>query len=124
MHSHRLPVRHLVRFNRGPAGLLLMALCLGCAAGEPAGSHPQPFALATGQGSPCGIAVDSTNVYWTNSSGTVRKVSIDGGVPTTLASGQNSPCGIAVEAAQVYWVNATTAGQVMSVPASGGNPRV
>jgi hypothetical protein len=69
-------------------------------------------------------------VYWTNASGgTVMKVAIDGGTPTTLASGQDAPNGIAVGGSYVYWANAGvanansyfTSGTLMKVPVAGGS---
>jgi len=53
-------------------------------------------ALAIGQHTPQGIAVDATNVYFTTSDGNVVKIPIDGGATTVLASGQGSPMDIAV----------------------------
>src|SRR5579863_3694014 len=71
-------------------------------------------------GYPEWLAVDSRNVYWTTGPGSVLKVPIGGGSPTTLASGQNSPQGIAVDATSVYWT--TEDGNVMAVPVSGAAP--
>jgi hypothetical protein len=71
------------------------------------------------------IVVDATSVYWTADDGSVNegsvmKVPIDGGTPTTLASGQSSPWGVAVDATRVYWFN--RGGSVMKVPLEGGSP--
>jgi hypothetical protein len=65
--------------------------------------------LASGQDYPSGIAVDSTNVYWTNShSGTVNKVLISGRTaPVIVASGQGAPYGIAIDSTSVYWGNSS-----------------
>jgi hypothetical protein len=91
-----------------------------------------PIVLAWGQ-SPLSLAVDSTDVYWTNADPPsvmkVSKVSC-GGTPVTLVSGlpYASPedvagllSGIAVDSARVYWTE-ISAGNVMSVPIGGGTP--
>jgi hypothetical protein len=68
----------------------------------------QPVVLASGQSTPFGIAVDSKNVYWTNSSdGTVSKCAIEGcsNNPTVLASGQAEPAAIRTDSLNVYWVD-------------------
>jgi hypothetical protein len=79
--------------------------------------------LASGQDAPLSIAVDSKDVYWTNSgNGTVMKVpkDVDAGVPITLASGQASPQFLAVDPSNAYWTN-VDGGTVMKVPLDGGS---
>ena len=80
---------------------------------------PSPVNLSSGLNSPLRVAVDSTNIYWTenNSSGTVKKVSISGGTVTTLASGLSNPADIAVDSTNIYWTEDTT---VKKVSISGG----
>ncbi len=107
--------------------------------------------LANEQCAPAGIAVDSSNVYWTNTDycgaatvnnpcpdaplgsagnpdpidpgNTVMSVPIGGGALTTLASNQNGLWPIAVGAASVYWTSPDNLA-VMSVPIGSGAPTV
>ena len=80
---------------------------------------------------PCDLAVDSMNVYWTNGSsfwpgiesrqddGSVMKAPLAGGPPTVLAGGQTGPCTIGVIGADVYWAAADA---LMKVGINGGPP--
>jgi hypothetical protein len=67
----------------------------------------QPTAIASSQSSPWGIAVDTTNVYWTNTGdSTVKMAPLSGAGPvTTLASGQSDPISIVVNGGNVYWAS-------------------
>lgn len=53
------------------------------------------------------VAVDSTDIYWTNAfAGTVMRCSLPGcGSMTTIASGQEYGFFIALDATRVYWGN-------------------
>ncbi|MBI3203365.1 MAG: hypothetical protein HYZ29_17635 [Myxococcales bacterium] len=69
-----------------------------------------------------GIAVDNTDVYWTdNESGTVIAAPKSGGALRTLASGQHHPQFVALDSTHVYWGNAQSPdGFVGRVEKSGG----
>ena len=93
-----------------------------------AGALPETIAS---DGSPFAVAVDATNVYWTESGsqggsdGMIWKAPLAGGPATMLASGQPSPAAIATDGAKVYWANGDTSnaiGAVMQVPVDGGTP--
>ena len=96
--------------------------------------------LASSQDSPFAITLDATSVYWTHLGplgggktairfpGSVMKMPIAGGTPTTLAAGQVGPVCIAVDATSVYWCDqgmcpsdgGACNGAGMKVPLGGG----
>jgi hypothetical protein len=58
------------------------------------------------QSSPTAVAVDGSNLYWTDEGLlTVNKVPLTGGTTTTLAVQQSFPSGLALGGTDVYWVN-------------------
>jgi hypothetical protein len=79
---------------------------------------------------PGGIAVDESNVYWTQDDhtgkgGSVWQMPKGGGTPLQLASGLHVPDGITVDSGNVYFTNngfSTGDGSVMTVPVGGGVP--
>jgi len=85
--------------------------------------------IAVGSG-PVQLVVDSTYVYFTDTSGTVKRVPSGGGTTVNLASAIPSPFGVAVDATYVYFTSSGTFaagfddGAVFKVPISsdGGAP--
>jgi hypothetical protein len=74
--------------------------------------------------SPVDLVVDSTNVYFTDGDGTVKKVLAGGGTVGLLAVGVATPYGITVDASNVYFTSSGTFaagfndGAVLKVPIS------
>jgi hypothetical protein len=76
--------------------------------------------LASSKGFTAGIAADATYVYWVDQdAGTVNRVPIAGGAATQLAGGLSTPAGLALRSGKLYFGDA--AGDLLSVPAAGGN---
>jgi hypothetical protein len=81
-----------------------------------------PVTLAMGGEWLRAIAIDDSNVYWTDYyGGLVSKVPKAGGNPVVLASQQEKAIGIAVDDTNVYWSNATG---IMKVGKAGGTPEM
>jgi hypothetical protein len=83
-----------------------------------AGGTPLTLAPAGTNGEGNVLAVDATNVYWTQAlEGLVLSVAVDGGGITTLASDQPQAASLAVDATNVYWGAESL---MLSVPKRGG----
>lgn len=68
-----------------------------------------PVVVATSQGQPRGVAVDTSRVYWVNrADGTVRAAKWSGAEATVLVPNGVSPNAVAVDADGVYWTEAGT----------------
>jgi hypothetical protein len=99
---------------------------------DPDAGTAQVTALATSEPLPWGLAIDATSVYWTNrvnSTGTVKRVSKQGGTVVTIAKNLGAPMGIAVDTSDVdaggspssvYWTNFDD-DTVLKAPIAGGN---
>jgi hypothetical protein len=85
------------------------------------GGTPVNVVLAPSETQPWNIAIDATNVYWTDKSnpGSVKSIGINGTNPVTLAQGLGAPWGIAVDANFVYWTNFND-NTVVKTPIGGG----
>jgi hypothetical protein len=137
--------------TRTPYATIILAATLGCggqvisnAGGSDANAvdaeAPEcpaasgPVTLASGQ-SPASVAVNSSAVYWLNyldvpQGGTVKKVSLCGGIPSTaspaLFGGGTAPLspGFALDSTSLYYTeflnNAQMDGVVLRVPLGGG----
>ena len=73
--------------------------------------------LSTQFNPPGRLAIDSSNVYWTNIDGSIKSVPTAGGTTATLAQGLGSGMGIAVDSQNVYAVSQD--GRIVSAPLSG-----
>lgn len=79
--------------------------------------------LVSGLSNPNGIATDSVYVYWLDyGSGTVNKVSVNGGTTTTLVSGLYSPTGILLDNNDIYFGEyyGNNASRIKKVSKNGG----
>lgn len=94
------------------------ACAIDCHGNPCVGNVCQPLTLASGRKSPLYLAIDATDVFYTEfgHAGTladpnpVSRVGKDGGATTTLAQDDGSPRGIAVDATTVFWNDAAEGG--------------
>jgi hypothetical protein len=82
--------------------------------------------IASNQGTPRGLAIDDTFVYWTTqmeTDGRVRRARKDGTslAPEPLAVGLQDPHGVAVNSQNVYWADSAT-GAIQTTPKEGHGP--
>jgi hypothetical protein len=83
-----------------------------------------PTVIASNQASPARLAVDSSNICFTNfDDGTVARCPLTGcgAAPTVLATGQTQPMGITFFGSSVYWVDSAGNGDnaVRTCPSAG-----
>jgi hypothetical protein len=75
-----------------------------------------------------GVALDSSNVYWTFTAsmpaGLVLSQPLGGGAVATMATGQDSPFDIAVNSSALFWANESSTEGFATVSFDGGVPQV
>ena len=80
----------------------------------------------TGAGSPGGMAVNYTQIYWVSShdNGTIGRANLDGtGANPNFITGAGNPSGLAVDGAHLYWANNVSGGSIgrANLDGSGAN---
>jgi Cys-rich repeat protein len=97
-----------------------------CASGETCTSARRcVLTLAASQDTPYGLAVNGSDVYWTNCAdrGAVMTIPRDGGAPRALVTDRWRPTELIADPSNVYWLEFDP-GSVMKVARAGGAPVV
>jgi hypothetical protein len=79
--------------------------------------------VASDAGSPYGIAVGPTYLFWTELGGNISRMSLADCSVTVIASMQDYPTGITLAGSNVYWSNSSdgsNTGSIVTMPQSGG----
>ncbi len=74
------------------------------------GTNPSPGLIASQSqplGTPCGLAVDSSHLYWADEfNNRIGRAGLDGkNREDDFIDGADKPCGVAIDAGHVYWAN-------------------
>jgi hypothetical protein len=85
--------------------------------GGPAVDCSELVVVANGESGPFYLQLDAQYLYWLNLAGTVRRVSLSGGVPETLSTYTGQSFGLAVDSEAVYW-SLFAAGAIFKQPLS------
>ncbi len=79
----------------------------------------------TGANEPCGVAVDTSHIFWPNDAGaSIGRALLDGsGVTQSFISGAGgNPCGVAVDSAHIYWTDTQATGFLARANLDGSSP--
>jgi hypothetical protein len=77
------------------------------------GSNPQP--IVTGQNNPAGLALNGSNLHWTQGGGTIMQANLDGSNPQPIATTSyavplSEARDMAVYSGILYWTGTAVAG--------------